>query len=323
MGLHYEPELVERQRAFFDRYLLDRGPGLDDQPPVRAEVREAYGQGTWVDAQQWPLEDVELRPLHLDAVDGSLSWTPPDRRGRRPTTGWEAALAPRRATFAITFDEPVRLVGHVRAVLHLSARAQDADVFLALVKLDAAGEQVGFAHYGQFEDGPVALGWLRASHRELDPELSTDHLPVLAHRRALPLVPGEPTRLDVEVWPSGTRFAAGETLLLVVQGTDVMRYPRAPDVRPAHRHGQRRPAHRAHRRGARLPPAGARAPGLSSPGRMSRSGPGVRRTACPSLRCSGSTRVLHSFLRASPTTTSWSWRGHGWPARHPRSGPRR
>ncbi len=31
--------------------------------------------------------------------------------------------------------------------------------------------------------------------------------------------------MDVEVWPSGTRFAAGESLLLVLQGTDVLRYP--------------------------------------------------------------------------------------------------
>ena len=48
---------------------------------------------------------------------------------------------------------------------------------------------------------------------------------MLAHRRALPLTPGEPTRLDIEVWPSGTRFEAREKLLLVVQGGDVMRYP--------------------------------------------------------------------------------------------------
>lgn len=101
----------------------------------------------------------------------------------------------------------------------------DLDVFVALFKLDADGNQVGFPYYGQFEDGPVAVGWLRASHRELDTELSTEFLPVLAHRRALPLVPGEPTRLVVEVLPSGTRFEAGEQLLLVVQGSDVMRYP--------------------------------------------------------------------------------------------------
>ena len=47
-------------------------------------------------------------------------------------------------------------------------------MFVALFKLDADGNQVGFPYYAQFEDGPVAVGWLRASHRELDPERSTE-----------------------------------------------------------------------------------------------------------------------------------------------------
>ncbi len=223
---YYDPEAVERQRAFFDHFLLDRGPGVGSWPRVRTEVRDRYGVGSWRAAGQWPPEDVEHRRLHLDATDGSLSWEPPAGEGTASYDGRGSGLAPRRATFAVQFDEPVELVGQVRAVLHMSAaEAEDLDVFLALFKLDADGQQVGFAHYGQFEDGPVALGWLRASHRELDEDRSTDALPVLAHRRALPLVPGEPTRLDIEVWPSGTRFGAGEQLLLVVQGSDVMRYP--------------------------------------------------------------------------------------------------
>ena len=81
-------------------------------------------------------------------------------------------------------------------------------------------------YYAQFEDGPVAVGWQRASHRELDPARSTQYLPVLAHQRALPVPRGEIVRLDIEVLPSGTRFEAGERLLLVVQGSDVNRYPK-------------------------------------------------------------------------------------------------
>lgn len=223
---YYDPEYVERQRAFFDRYLLGRGPGADDWPRVRLEVRDSHDRSTWRTAEQWPPADVEPRRLHLDATAGSMSWTPPAAEGTASWDGLGSGLAPHRATFAVTFDEPVELVGGVRAVLHVSAaEGDDLDLFVALFKLDAEGRQVGFAHYGQFDDGPVAQGWLRASHRELDDDRSTELQPVLAHRRALPLVPGEPTRVDVEVWPSGTRFAAGESLLLVLQGTDVLRYP--------------------------------------------------------------------------------------------------
>jgi predicted acyl esterase len=225
---YYEPELVERQRAFFDHFLLGRtDTGIESWPRVRAEVRDSYYRGTWRDAEQWPLEDVEYRQLHLRAGNGSLGWEAPPTEEEVGYDGLGSGLAPHRATFEITFPEPIELVGHVKAALYVSAdEAEDMDVFVALFKLDAEGRQVGFAYYGQFEDGPVAAGWQRASHRELDTERSTDFMPVLAHQRALPLTPGEPTRLDIEVWPSGTRFEAGEKLLLVVQGSDVMRYPK-------------------------------------------------------------------------------------------------
>ena len=57
------------------------------------------------------------------------------------------------------------------------------DVFVGLHKLDKDGNFVPFAYYAQFDDGPVALGWLRASHRELDPAKSTEWQPVHPHTR--------------------------------------------------------------------------------------------------------------------------------------------
>jgi len=93
-------------------------------------------------------------------------------------------------------------------------------------KLDAYGDLIGFPFYAVFEDGPVALGWLRASHRELDQERSRPWQPVLAHRRELPLAAGQIVPLEVEILPSGTLFRPGETLRLVIQGRDVYRYPR-------------------------------------------------------------------------------------------------
>jgi predicted acyl esterase len=102
--------------------------------------------------------------------------------------------------------------------------ADDMDVFVGLQKLDATGAVVPFPYYAQFDDGPVALGWLRASHRELDAETSTDWQPRHTHARELKLKPGEIVPLDIEIWPSGTRFAAGETLRLIVQGDDINRY---------------------------------------------------------------------------------------------------
>ena len=256
---YYEPENIERQRAFFDHFLLGKDTGLESWPRVRAEVRRAVQRGHLADGPGMAARGRRVPaapPGRRQRLARAGSRSPP--RALLPTTVWAAGWLPAGPRSTITFAEPVELVGHVRAVLHMSAdEAEDMDVFVALFKLDADGNQVGFPYYGQFEDGPVAVGWLRASHRELDPERSTDYLPVLAHRRALPLTPGEPARLDIEVWPSGTRFEAGEQLLLVVQGSDVMRYPE-PLTYARHAEsvnvGTQR---RAHRRPLRLAPGGA------------------------------------------------------------------
>jgi uncharacterized protein len=133
---------------------------------------------------------------------------------------------PSRATFDITFENRTALVGQMKLKLWAQAEgADDMDLFVAVQKLNTAGEVVPFAFWAQFDDGPVALGWLRASHRELDPRRSTEYQPVLAHQRELKLKQGEIVPLEIEIWPSGTRFDAGESLRVLIQGTDVYKYP--------------------------------------------------------------------------------------------------
>jgi len=100
------------------------------------------------------------------------------------------------------------------------------DIFVAIQKLDTAGQVVPFIFLNLFDNGPVALGWLRASHRELDPEQSTEYQPVLRHRRELKLAEGEIVPLEIEIWPAGTRFEAAESLRVVIQGSDIYTNPK-------------------------------------------------------------------------------------------------
>ncbi len=124
-------------------------------------------------------------------------------------------------------------------------RATADDMIVALQKLDRHGDLVGFPFYAVFEDGPVALGWLRASHRELDEQRSTPGQPVLTHRRERKPGRGEIVPLDIEILPSGTRFGPGEALRLVIQGRDIYRQPR-PLVQAFHDASVNRGAHVVH-----------------------------------------------------------------------------
>src|SRR5207248_256316 len=67
---------------------------------------------------------------------------------------------------------------------------------------------------------PVAKGWLRVSHRELDPELSLPYRPYHRHRRRLHLAPDEIVRVEVEIWPTSMVFRRGHRIRLDVQPRD-------------------------------------------------------------------------------------------------------
>ena len=67
---------------------------------------------------------------------------------------------------------------------------------------------------------PIAQGWLRASHRKLDPKLSLPYRPYHAHDENRPLTPGEVVELDIEIWPTCIVVPAGYRIGLTVRGKD-------------------------------------------------------------------------------------------------------
>lgn len=225
----YRPDSVERQRVFFDTFLKEEESGIGDWPRVRVEIRDTGDptESRWAELDDWPVSG-EFVSLHVDAATGTLSPVPQ----RTPAT---ATFDPMTASFDAEhlFMRDTEVVGPVSLTLWLSVDdGSDADVFVVLRKRRADGTEVFFPFNALFSDGPVALGWLRASHRARDAARSTPLVPFHPHDAEEPLVPGAPTRLDIEVWPSGTVFHAGESLVLTIQGRDWIKRAPAEGVPP-------------------------------------------------------------------------------------------
>jgi predicted acyl esterase len=244
-GYYYSADGLRRQQAFFDHFLLGRDTEISGWPRVRYQVRDTGHAGAWRTAADWPVPGTSYRPLYLSAA-GTLARTRPVVAAAASYDSERSGRGRGRATFDFRFSSATEVVGGMKLRVWMSAPdADDLDVFVAVQKLDAYGDVVGFPFYAVFEDGPVALGWIRASHRELDQERSAPWQPVLAHRRSLPVARGEVVPLDIEILPSGTRFGPGETLRLVIQGRDVYRYPR-PLIQALHEESVNRGAHVVH-----------------------------------------------------------------------------
>lgn len=213
---YYDERSLLRQEAFFDTHLKDGPSRTGDWPEVEIEVRERAYAGDTRAESEWPPARTRYEPLHLVA-GAKLSRTPAERELE---IGYDAATG--SAGFDLVFDEDTEVTGYMALRLWVEARgSDDMDLFVGVRKLDASGTKVDFPFFAKFDDGDVALGWLRASHRELDPERSTPFQPVHPHTREQRLAAGEVVPVDIEIWASSTLFERGSTLRLIVQGHDL------------------------------------------------------------------------------------------------------
>ena len=165
---------------------------------------------------EWPLARTRWTTLHLHP-DSTLAAEP----GAEDSLELDA-LGSGVELLAAPFEQETELTGPASLTVWLSSSTTDADLFVILRLYDADGEEVVFQ--GSNDPGtPLGKGWLRASHRKLDPARSEPYRPYHAHDEVQPLEPGEPVRLEVEIWPLSVIAPAGYRLGLLLQGRDFER----------------------------------------------------------------------------------------------------
>jgi len=99
------------------------------------------------------------------------------------------------------------LAGSGHASLWIKSTADDADLQVTITEIRPDGQEMY-----------VQSGWLRASHRALDPARSTDLVPFQTHTEAdaAALPSGEFTRVDIEIFPVAHVFRTGSRLRLII-----------------------------------------------------------------------------------------------------------
>ena len=223
---YYQPASLQKQKAFYRKFLKKHKSVVDTWPRVQLEVRDKAYRGIVRAENEWPLARTKPVKKYLDAC---LSKILDDLPNKGAAAIYDSEVESDQINFTYMFEHATELTGSMRLRLWVSTEdsrdeGSDMDIFVQVDKLSATGRKVPFVAMSMIDTGPLALGWLRVSHRELDVDKSTTFAPYLLHQREMKLRKGEIVPVDIEIWPSSTRFDSGECLQLTVQGSDVFRY---------------------------------------------------------------------------------------------------
>ena len=228
---YFNPAHVEDLRRFFDRYLKNIDNGWEATPRVRLSVFDP-GHADIVNRSEaeFPLKRQVVKPLHLGLEDGKPVLRSRPQAGKAKVSydvGEREGVS-----FPIVFDELTELTGYFNLKLWVQAEGNDdMDLFAFVRKRDRDGNIRGCPVVTERTHvGPN--GRLRVSLRTTDPELSTELQPYMHFNQPLKLQPGEVVPVEIGFWPYGIRWQPGETLELVITGTDLLVRPEFPQIPP-------------------------------------------------------------------------------------------
>lgn len=222
--------------------MKDISNGWEFTPKVRLSILNPGHQDVVNRPElSFPLARQQLKSLFLDAQQGAITWESPV--AAESTATFEAVTG--QATFTYAFPERTELTGYFKLKLWVQAVGNDdVDIFTKFSKLNADDELVESTciDVGYLSDDPAGEkaravemhakgdrsvdvffaegghGRLRASHRLLDISRSRPDRPYHAHTQIEKLRDGEIVPLEIEIWPHGMIWEAGEKIRLSVAG---------------------------------------------------------------------------------------------------------
>lgn len=146
------------------------------------------------------------------------------------------STTPEITSYDYVFPEKTTLAGFSKLRIFVSCNDHnDLDIYVMLRKLSVDGELMEQSNVPLHELPPDIksvkdvynvnptkylgpTGILRASHREIDPEKSTEYWPHHPHLKADYVEPGKIVEMNIGIWPMGVIFEKGEGLRLQVSG---------------------------------------------------------------------------------------------------------
>jgi hypothetical protein len=176
-----------------------------------------HGEDRWRAEHEWPLKRTQWREYYLGGPASGregklLDVAGPEQARRLEFDGLstEATLGEPRLFYRTEpLVKEMELTGPLALYLNASSTAADID-WLVWVADEAPD--------GKHRE--LCKGWLRASHRKIDPARSTPAKPYHPHLEAEPMKPGTTCEFPIEIWPVCNLFKRGHRIRLEIANAD-------------------------------------------------------------------------------------------------------
>ena len=211
---------VNLQKRFFNHYLKGANNDWSQQPRVQLQVRYINGFKERHE-NEWPIERTQWTKMYLDA-DNNLN----HQHSVTSSSSLSYEAMGEGLNFkSKPFEQETEITGPLALKLFISSSTADTDLFVAMRLFSDTDKEIVFQ--GAVDPyTPIAQGWLRASHRKLDTDLSKPWRPYHSHDQKQLLDPDEIVELDIEIWPTSIVIPENYYLVLTVRGKDY-EYPLA------------------------------------------------------------------------------------------------
>lgn len=218
---------------WYDHWLKDIDTGIMDEPPVRYWV---MGENRWRTAADWPVPETRWTKFYLQSWErlrtrpyepaSADEFHAPDAFVQMPPTQTNQIAKLRFLTDPL--PEDMLVAGP--SVLNLFASIDQDDTNWIVVLKDVGPDvSVRTVREGERElpaglpERELTRGWLKASHRALDPERSTPWKPwhPMTREAQRKVVPGEVTDYAVEILATANLFRKGHRICVEITSLDM------------------------------------------------------------------------------------------------------
>ncbi len=218
---------------WYDHWLKGKETGVLEEPPVKVWV---MGENKWRTGDDWPLPETHWSKLYLSSW-GRLRPEPftagsrdgrsePDSFAQMPPT--QTNEIARLRYMSDPLPEDTLVIGPMALYLH-AAIDQDDTNWIIVVKDVGPDVSVRTARPGEVDipddlaERELTRGWLKASHRAVDPERSTPWRPwhPLTRKAQQKIVPGEINEYAIEILSTANMFKAGHRICIDITSMDL------------------------------------------------------------------------------------------------------